>query len=81
MSEEIKSGVQCAIDNLETERKIVYASQEVDIQFAHLKPWLDYRKATADKWLALPPNHSVGRNAIEELFNHINKEIANIMGL
>lgn len=70
-----------AINNMETEKKVLFASQEVDIQLAHLKPWLDYRKATADKWLKIPPNYSEGRNALEELFNHINKEIAYLMGL
>lgn len=80
MSEE-KSGVSVALDRLATEKKVLFASQEVDIQLAHLKPWLDYRKATADKWLNIPPNYSEGRNALEELFNYINKEIANLMGL
>ena len=70
-----------AIDNLETERKIVNASQVVDIQFAHLRPWLEYRKVTADKWLDATSSNEDIRKELEKLLETINREIVKLMGL
>jgi hypothetical protein len=77
------TGITAAHDALDAERKIVYASQVVDIQFAHLRPWLEYRKATADKLLVLPKSYSYEeiRKSLEDLLAQTNLEITKLMGL
>lgn len=78
-----KDTIEGAIDPLEFERKAIFAIQELDTQFKWLKPWLEYRKATAEKYLKIPRSFAYEEliKTYESLLRNIDQEIIKLLVL